>query len=280
MDDYELLDCGNGRKLERFGKYITDRPAAQALWPTHLSTKEWKKAYARFERIDEKHGNWKGKALPEEWVIKVAGIKLTLSLTPFGHLGIFPEQISFWKWLNKTCKASKKPLKVLNLFAYSGGATLACAQAGAKVTHLDASKPMVRWAKNNAELNKLPNDRVSWITEDVLKYMKREIKRGNHYDALIMDPPSFGRGNRGEIFKIERDLNELLKCTSQLLSDSPSFVLLSCHTPGVSATVLLNMLQKQIAIKSGEYKCGEMLCETEFPILPLPNGVYARYKSD
>jgi 23S rRNA (cytosine1962-C5)-methyltransferase len=281
--EYSLIDSGHGKKLEQFGPYRLDRPAAQAAWTPCLSEKEWKDAHSSFTR--ENALKWQEKApLPQEWMIEVSNIKFKLSATDFGHLGIFPEQKDFWLWIQETLKSakelSKKPLNILNLFAYSGGSTLAAALAGAQVCHLDASKGMVSWAKENAVLNGLKEAPIRWIIDDARKFLKREIRRGTKYDAIILDPPTFGRGSSGEVFKIEEDLIPLLADCRALLSDDPLFVLLSCHTPGHSPTVLNHLLSQATRGLKGTIDCGEMFLKGEPQVLPLPSGTFARWKSE
>ena len=238
-DDYELLDSGDGRKLERFGAYTLARPCSQALWRPSLPAAEWARADASFDRED---GNrWHNRAgIPKSWEIETAGIRFKLGGTDFGHLGIFPEQRAQWRWIRETvaaAKASGRAPSLLNLFAYSGGSTLAAALGGAEVCHLDASKGMVEWARENAKLNGLAASPVRWIVDDAHKFMQREIRRGRRYDAIVLDPPSFGRGAGGEMYKIERDLKTTLALVKELLSDAPLFVLFSSHTPGLSPVV-------------------------------------------
>ena len=213
-DDYELLDSGDGRKLERFGKYVLARPCSQAMWRPCKSCSEWELADASFDRED---GNrWHGRSnLPKEWQIETAGIRFKLGGTDFGHLGIFPEQRAQWRWIRERVEATtaidgSRRLSVLNLFAYSGGSTMASALAGADVCHLDASQSMVEWARENAALNGLTEAPIRWIVEDAHKFLGREIRRGHRYDGIILDPPSFGRGAKGEVYKIERDLAKTL----------------------------------------------------------------------
>ena len=259
-DDYELLDSGDGRKLERFGKYVLARPCSQAMWRPCKSAADWAKADASFDREDG--NNWHGRAnLPKEWQIETAGIRFKLGGTDFGHLGIFPEQRSQWKWIKEQVEgleARPKP-RVLNLFAYSGGSTMAAALGGAEVCHLDASKGMVEWARENARLNGLADHPIRWIVDDAHKFMKREIRRGRTYDAIILDPPTFGRGAGGEMYKIERDLKETLGLVKDLLSDTPSFVLFSSHTPGLSQIVAENILGQ--LFPTATLESGEMLLE-------------------
>ena len=274
-EDYELLDSGAGRKLERFGAHVLARPCSQAMWRQALSAAEWARADASFDRED---GNrWHGRAnLPREWVIETAGIKFRLGGTDFGHLGIFPEQRAQWEWIRRTVRGaadgrSAVP-RVLNLFAYSGGSTLAAAQGGAEVCHLDASKGMVEWARENARLNGLAESPIRWIVDDAHKFMRREVRRGRRYDAVILDPPTFGRGASGEMYKIERDLPETLALVKGLLSEAPLFVLFSSHTPGLSCVVAENIVGQ--SFPSARLDSGEMLLEGRS--LPCPSGIYCR----
>jgi len=274
-DDYELLDSGDGRKLERFGKYALARPCSQAMWRPVLPNAEWERADASFDRED---GNrWHGRSnLPKEWTIETAGIRFKLGGTDFGHLGIFPEQRAQWRWIRETveqARASCRSLpRVLNLFAYSGGSTLAAALGGAEVCHLDASKGMVEWARDNARLNGLDGHPIRWIVDDAHKFMKREIRRERRYDAIILDPPTFGRGAGGEMYKIERDLKDTLALVRDLLSDTPLFVLFSSHTPGLSQIVAENILRQMFP--DSRIGSGEMLLEGAS--LPCPSGIFCR----
>ena len=297
VEDYELMDSGDGRKYERFGNVSLVRPCSQALWRPE-SPEMWSRATATFDREDGNRWHNRG-ALPKEWTIETAGIRFRLSGTDFGHLGIFPEQRAQWNWIREIVKwksgkvegwkggkvedvsstgnskletlNSKLPT-VLNLFAYSGGSTIAAAQGGAEVCHLDASKGMVQWARANAELNGLKEHPIRWITDDAHKFMEREIRRGRRYDAIIFDPPTFGRGANGEMYKIERDLKKTLSLVRSHLSDSPLFVLFSSHTPGLSCTVAANILGQ--AFPEAQIETGEMLLEGRS--LPCPSGIYCR----
>lgn len=280
MNDYELLDSGNGAKLERFADLILARPCAQAVWqPQHPAL--WKKADASFDRED---GNrWHGRnRLPKEWLIDVDGTKFRLSGTDFGHLGIFPEQRAQWAWIKEIVRGAKakgRPARVLNLFAYSGGSTLAAAHGGAEVCHVDASKGMVQWARGNAEANKLAAHPIRWIVDDVHKFMNRELRRGRKYDGIILDPPTYGRGGNGETYKIERDLTETLRLCRSLLSDDPLFLLLSAHTPGHTPIVLENILTQALRGLGGTFSAGEM-CLTGGPdAFALPSGAYVRWQA-
>lgn len=266
MNSYELLDSGEGKKLERFGAHVLARPAAQAVWRPEQS--EWQPD-ASFTREGQK--SWEGK-LPDTWVVEVAGVKFKLSTTDFGHLGIFPEQATFWEWLQGVVKPGHE---ILNLFAYSGGSTLACAKAGGKVCHLDASKGMVEWARENAQLNQLEKAPIRWIIEDVNKFLGRELKRGHLYDGIILDPPSFGRGAKGEIFKIEEHILELLDLVRALLVEKPLFVLFSCHTPGFTPLVMHHLLSDMMRGKRGMIDFGEMMLQGK---RPLPSGTFARWR--
>ena len=276
-DDYELVDSGDGRKLERFGRYMLARPCSQALWRPTLTESDWSRADAAFDRED---GNrWHGRTnLPESWTIETAGIRFKLGGTDFGHLGIFPEQRAQWRWIREKVEKKVKgegqgrTVSVLNLFAYSGGGTMAAALGGAEVCHLDASKGMVEWARENARLNGLAERPIRWIVDDAHKFMKREIRRGRKYDAIILDPPTFGRGAGGEMYKIERDLKETLGLVKDLLSDTPAFVLFSSHTPGLSVQVAENILGQ--LFPKAKLESGEMLLEG--PRFPCPSGIYCR----
>ncbi len=276
-DGYELLDSGNGKKLERFGDVVLERPCAQAVWAPQDSSL-WKSATARFDRIGGH--NWAGrKHLPKAWNVEIGGVMMKLSATDFGHIGVFPETRHLWKWIRETLESQKlkkeRELKFLNLFAYSGGATLAAAQAGAHCCHLDASKGMVDWARENAKLNQLQDAPIRWIVDDVIKFLRREVKRGNRYDAILLDPPSFGRGKKGELYKIEESLITTLDLVDQVLSDDPAFVLLTSHTPGFSPIVLGNLLRQYHA--NGAIESGEMLLTGDSAVFDLPNGNWARW---
>ena len=278
MNGYELLDSGNGAKLERFGEIVLARPCAQAVWQPQRPAR-WKSADATFDRED---GNrWHGRnRLPQEWVIDVDGTRFRLSGTDFGHLGIFPEQRAQWTWIRETVAAAGRPVRVLNLFAYSGGSTLAAARGGAEVCHLDASKGMVQWARANAALNGLENHPIRWIVDDAHKFLNREIRRGRRYDGIILDPPTYGRGGNGETYKIERDLTETLRLCRALLSDSPLFLLLSAHTPGHTPIVLGNVLTQALRGLGGAVTSGEMVLAGAPDVFLLPSGAYARWQAE
>lgn len=279
---YALLDSGRGRKLEQFGPYVLSRPCSQAVWAPLLSEQEWRHADATFLREGDTRWTYNTPNMPESWSIDAAGILFKIAPTDFGHLGIFAEQKEFWEWIPQVIQnGSKKrsePINVLNLFAYSGGSTLAAAKGGAHVCHLDASKGMVTWARENAALNKLEGAPIRWIVEDVEKFVQRELRRGKKYDAIILDPPTFGRGNKGEIFKIEEGLPNLLKSCRELLSDHPLFVLFSCHTPGFSPIVMHHLLSQMMSgVTGGTIDAGEMTLKGAQKVLPLPSGTFARW---
>lgn len=252
------------------------RPCAQAIWKPSLTAGEWSKATATFSR--DGGNQWRGREkLPDTWVITVDGIKFQLSSTDFGHLGIFPEQRDQWQRITEECVVFRKTYnrapKAINLFAYSGGSTLAAAKAGAEVCHVDASKGMVAWARKNASLNQLDDKPIRWIVDDVMKFLERELRRGNRYDLLILDPPSYGRGAKGEVFKIENAVTGLLALLKKLLTDEPLGVLFSCHTPEITPTSLLHLLQQAFG-KSGSVESGEMLLRGNAEVLPVPSGSY------
>jgi 23S rRNA (cytosine1962-C5)-methyltransferase len=248
MDDYALIDSGDELKLERFGEYTIARACPQAVWKKNHPEK-WIKPDASFSR---ENGWLFNRKLPSEWRARVGGVECKILLTDFGHLGVFPEHAALWQSLRPLVNGEAQ---VLNLFAYSGGATLAFAQQGARVCHLDASKGMVDWARENAHINKLEKAPVRWIIDDALKFLKREVRREVRYDGILLDPPTFGRGSSGEVFKIETDLVPLLELCKQVLSDKPRFLVLSCHTPGLTPLALHNVVSQlfsHVKIETGE----------------------------
>jgi 23S rRNA (cytosine1962-C5)-methyltransferase len=270
---YLLLDSGDGKKLEQIGDYLIARPSSQAIWPPFLDSSMWAKADAIFSREEAKSWIFKSK-VPNRWVIEIGDLQFIVSPTDFGHLGVFPEHLSFFSQIESLIKSRKNP-SILNLFAYTGGATLLSAKAGAKVCHVHASKPTVFWAKENAKLNNLENAPIRWIIDDVFKFLKREIKRGVKYDGIILDPPSFGRGSSGHVFKIERDLPSLISLCKEVLSSNP-FLVFTCHTQGLTQTVLYNLLTQ--LLPKGQIKGGEMLLSSAKHSLPL--GSYAIWEKD
>lgn len=239
MSDYQLLDSGDGRKLEKIGKYTIDRPSAQAFWQKIENDKFWEKADGIFYRKEENIWEYRSK-IPERLVITHCGYNFLIKFTDFGHIGIFPEHEKSIEIIKKYSTA--KNFKLLNMFAYTGAATIAGSKAGATVTHLDASQKINDWAKENIILNNLQTKSVRWITDDVIKFLKREVKRGNKYDGIILDPPTFGRGSKGEVFKIENDINLILELCKSILTENYKYLILSCHTPGFTPMVLKNLL--------------------------------------
>lgn len=268
---YSLIDSGNQFKFEQFGDYRLVRPCAQAVWKPFLDVKEWDAADTLFTR--EPANQWKpsGERLPPSWIVEHGGIKFKIAPTGFGHVGMFPEHAMLWNWMSGKIK---KGMKVLNLFAYTGGATLAAAKAGAEVCHVDASKTTVTWARENAALNKLEKAPIRWIVDDVVKFLKREVRRGVAYDGIILDPPTFGRGTKGEVFKIENDLPSILEECRRLLSRDPLFLIFSSHTPGYSPLVMHHVLKQSTEGLNGKVESGEMIIPGP---LDLPSGTYSRW---
>ena len=237
--DYELLDVNKANRLERWGDVILIRPDPQAIWNLPQDDRLWKKAHAIYHRSNAGGGYWEVlKSVPDVWSISYGDLKFNLKPMGFKHTGLFPEQAVNWALMQDIIKKQNRPVKVLNLFAYTGGATIACLNAGAAVTHVDASKGMVAWAKENAVISGVADKQVRWLVDDCKKFVEREIRRGNKYDGIVMDPPSYGRGPNGEVWKLENNLEELLRLTSQILSDNPIFFLLNTYTAGISSTVL------------------------------------------
>lgn len=249
--DYEVIDTSDGEKLERWGDYILVRPDPQVIWHTPKKDKRWNKLNGQYYRSKKGGGQWDFFDLPEQWSINYK--ELTFNLKPFSfkHTGLFPEQATNWDWCSEKIKNAGRPIKVLNLFAYTGGATLAAANAGASVTHVDASKGMVTWAKENAVSSGLKDAPIRWLVDDCTKFVKREIRRGNKYDAIIMDPPSYGRGPGGEIWKIEDSIYDFVKLCTEVLSDDPLFYLINSYTTGLAPSVLTYMLSTEVKSKFG-----------------------------
>lgn len=241
---YEVLDASEGEKLERWGKYILLRPDPQVIWDTKKTHPSYKKLNGHYHRSSKGGGDWEFFDLPEQWQLEYERLGITFNLKPFKfkHTGVFPEQAVNWDWFSSIIRGANRPVKVLNLFAYTGGATLAAAKAGASVTHVDAAKGMVAWAKENAVDSGLAEAPIRWLVDDCMKFVEREIRRGNKYDAIIMDPPSYGRGPKGEIWKIEEAVYPLIKACSQILSDNPLFFLVNSYTTGLQPAVLTYML--------------------------------------
>ena len=249
--DYEVLDTSNGEKLERWGDYFLVRPDPQVLWDTPKKLRQWKKPNGHYHRSHKGGGQWEFFDLPKTWDIQYKELKFHLQPFSFKHTGLFPEQAVNWDWFSDKIRKANRPVKVLNLFAYTGGATLAAAAAGASVTHVDASKGMVNWAKENAQLSGLREKPIRWLVDDCVKFVEREIRRGNHYDGIIMDPPSYGRGPKGEIWKIEEKIYPFIELCTKILSDDPLFFLVNSYTTGLQPAVLTYMLETQVADEIG-----------------------------
>lgn len=249
--DYEVIDTSNGEKLERWGKYILLRPDPQVLWNTPKKNPAWKKLNAHYHRSKKGGGEWEFFDLPEQWSIHYRDLTFHLKPFSFKHTGLFPEQAANWDWFSELIRNANRPIKVLNLFAYTGGATCAAAKAGASVTHVDASKGMVTWAKENAQASGLSDAPIRWIVDDCVKFVEREIRRGNHYDAIIMDPPSYGRGPKGEIWKIEEKIHPFIALCQQLLSDKPLFFLVNSYTTGLAPAVLSYLISTEVVTRHG-----------------------------
>ncbi|MBE5908358.1 MAG: class I SAM-dependent methyltransferase [Lachnospiraceae bacterium] len=282
--DYEVLDCSDGEKLERWGRYNLLRPDPQVIWNTPHNHAAWKKLNAHYHRSSKGGGEWEFFDLPEQWTIDYetsVGAKLTFNLKPFAfkHTGVFPEQATNWDWFSSIIKkeSKKRPIKVLNLFAYTGGATLAAASAGASVTHVDASKGMVTWAKENAVSSGLGDAPIRWLVDDCRKFVEREIRRGNKYDAIIMDPPSYGRGPKGEIWKIEESIFPFIELCTQVLSDDPLFFLVNSYTTGLQPAVLHYMISTALKDFNGKVEAEEIGLPVTASGLVLPCGASGRF---
>ncbi|MFD0694741.1 class I SAM-dependent methyltransferase [Paenibacillus sp. GCM10027628] len=280
--DYELLDTGGGEKLERWGTYVLRRPDPQIIWPLVKETPVWQTADAHYHRSSSGGGQWQYRTeLPERWTITYDQ-KLTFYIKPTGfkHTGLFPEQAVNWKWMIEKIQGAGRPIKVLNLFAYTGGASLACAYAGAEVCHVDASKGVVQWAKENLHLSGMGSRPVRFITDDVFKFVQREQRRGSKYDAIIMDPPSYGRGPNGETWKLEDDLYPFIQTCMSILTDNPLFLLINSYTTGISATVLHNILSMAMKQKhGGTISSGEIGLPITHSGLMLPCGILGRWEA-
>ncbi len=277
ISDYELLDAGDGEKLEQYGSIVLSRPDPQALWPKEHSPAFWDRADGRYVRSGIK-GEWKTKPeFSKEWEINVADLRFFIRATSFKHTGLFPEQIPNWVWSQELIKKTSRPISVLNLFGYTGGATLAAAQAGAIVVHLDASKTAVTWGRENASLSGLQDAPIRWIVEDVFSFVRREIKRGNTYDAIIMDPPSFGHGPQDELWKIEEDLVTLIGLCKKLLSSDPLFFLINGYAAGYSSLAFAYNLS---SLEGGVLEHGDLTIAQKGSDRLLPCGIFARWRKE
>mgnify|MGYP000352307312 FL=1 len=276
--DYEVIDTSTGEKLERWGDYILVRPDPQVIWNTPKNNAGWRKKNGHYHRSVKGGGEWEFWNLPEEWSIHYK--ELTFHLKPFSfkHTGLFPEQAVNWDWFSELIRNAGRPIKVLNLFAYTGGATLSAAKAGANVTHVDASKSMVAWAKENAAASGLKDAPIRWLVDDCVKFVEREIRRGNQYDAIIMDPPSYGRGPKGEIWKIEESIYPFIELTTQILTDKPLFYLVNSYTTGLQPAVLTYMIQTALVPRfGGVVESSEIGLPVSSNGLVLPCGASGRW---
>ena len=286
-NDYEVIDCSKGEKLERWGDYLLVRPDPQVIWDTPKKEKGWRKMNGHYHRSSKGGGEWEFFQLPKEWTIQYSlpiNKKLTFHLKPFSfkHTGLFPEQAANWNWFSQLIAdavSKGRQVKVLNLFAYTGGATLAAAAAGASVTHVDASKGMVTWAKENAISSGLKDAPIRWLVDDCVKFVEREIRRGNHYDAIIMDPPSYGRGPKGELWKIEESVYPLIQLCSQILTDNPLFFLINSYTTGLQPAVLSYMISTVLGTANGTVTASEIGLPVSSNGLVLPCGASGRYEA-
>ena len=276
--DYEVIDTSTGEKLERWGDYILVRPDPQVIWNTPKNNAGWRKKNGHYHRSIKGGGEWEFWNLPEEWSIHYK--ELTFHLKPFSfkHTGLFPEQAVNWDWFSELIRNAGRPIKALNLFAYTGGATLSAAKAGANVTHVDASKGMVAWAKENAAASGLKDAPIRWLVDDCVKFVEREIRRGNQYDAIIMDPPSYGRGPKGEIWKIEESIYPFIELTTQILTDKPLFYLVNSYTTGLQPAVLTYMIQTALVPRfGGVVESSEIGLPVSSNGLVLPCGASGRW---
>ena len=278
--DYEILDMSDGEKLERWNNIVLIRPDPQIIWKEKMFPEKWKLANARYNRSSNGGGGWKyNKKVPDSWKVHYKELTFNIKLMGFKHTGLFPEQAVNWDWMiNKIRNSGRKDIKVLNLFAYTGGATVACSYAGAQVCHVDSSKGMVSWAKENLAVSGLSDRPVRFIIDDVTKFVQREIRRGNKYDAIIMDPPSYGRGKNGEVWQFENNIEDLVELCKGDLSENPLFFLINSYTTGISSKVLENILNLKLGMKKGKLSSGEIGLPMKDSNLVLPCGIYGRWE--
>ncbi len=275
---YTLLDSGDNRKLERFGDVVVDRPRGQAVWQPRTPVESWQ-ADAVFVR--EGRYEWRfDRRLPKPWMVELDGLRFRLEPTDFGHVGVFPEHLAAWQWMTDAIRAAGRNVNVLNLFAYTGGATFAAARAGANVCHLDASKKSVQWARENAGLNGLDDAPIRWIADDAIRFLKREHRRDSRYDGIILDPPNYGRGTRQEVFKLDEHVGELLRLCRAVLTDRPLFVALTCHAQGYTPIVLSHLLDQMMAGKAGTGEAREMVLTGEPDVPAVPSGAFAGWRAE
>ena len=280
-NDYELIDCGGGEKLERWGKYTLVRPDPQAIWNTPRENRLWRRPDARYARSSTGGGQWEKKDVPERWQISYGDLTFNIKPMNFKHTGLFPEQAANWDFAREQIKKAGRPVSVLNLFAYTGGATVACAAAGASVCHVDAAKGMVAWARENAKSSGVEDRPIRWIIDVCRKFVVREIRRGRRYDAVIMDPPSYGRGPSGEIWKLEENLYPFVELVAQVLSDEPLFFLINSYTTGLAPSVLTYILETVVSRRhGGRTESAELGLSVTETGLALPCGATGRWMAD
>lgn len=283
FEDYEILDASCGQKVERWGNIYLLRPDPQIVWDNgDLLEKYHNKIDAVYYRSNKGGGHWENlHNVPDSWQIKYKNLTFNIKQMGFKHTGLFPEQAVNWNFMIDKIKRANRPVKVLNLFAYTGGASVACLSAGAEVTHVDSSKGMIEWCRENVKSSGYQDAKIRYLVDDVVKFVQREIRRGNKYDAIIMDPPSYGRGANGEVWDIEKNLNYLVSICTEILSDDPLFFLINSYTTGLSSTVLYNILQLTVNKKySGSVSCGEVGLPITCNDLILPCGIYGRWEKD
>ena len=277
-NDYEVIDTDSGEKLERWGDYLLIRPDPQVIWNTGRKNRDWTKPNAHYHRSSKGGGEWEFFDLPDQWSISYGNLTFNLKPFSFKHTGLFPEQAANWDWFSELIRNAGRQVRVLNLFAYTGGATLAAAAAGACVTHVDASKGMVNWARENAVSSSLKDAPIRWLVDDCVKFVEREIRRGNKYDAIIMDPPSYGRGPKGEIWKIEDSIYPFINLCTQILADKPLFFLVNSYTTGLQPAVLSYMMNSALVSSfGGRVEAGEIGLPVTSSGLILPCGASGRY---
>jgi len=279
--DYELLDSGNGQKLERFGEYLFVRPEIQAIWKKKLSFEHWQTAHANFQPSgEESGGHWQfTKKIPQRWAMNYGSLKFWVQTTPGRHLGVFPEGAAHWDWMGALIKASERPVNVLNLFGYTGLASLAAAAAGANVTHVDASKKSITWARENQVFSGLQDRPIRWIVEDALKFVQREVRRGTKYQGLVIDPPKFGRGPKGEVWEVYRSLPVLLDSCRALLDKEPVFAALTIYAVKASSLHIKTILEEMMEGFSGKFEAGELVTRERSASRLLSSAVYARWEN-
>ena len=283
--DYQIIDMADGQKLERWGDIYLVRPDPQIIWKEKTFPEKWKLADAKYVRSHEGGGRWEyKKSIPKSWQIKYKHLSFNVKPMGFKHTGVFPEQAVNWDWMYNKIKDAKREISVLSLFAYTGCASVACLSAGAKVVHVDSSKGMCEWAKENVSLSGLRDRPIRFLVDDVIKFVNREIRRGNKYDAIIMDPPSYGRGANGEVWKFEENISDLIGLCMNVISDKPLFFLINSYTTGISSQVLENILklksENSKKLLNGRFENGEIGLPMENSDLILPCGIYSRWESN